>query len=95
MTEIADELRIAVPAEAVRAALRDPALLARVIPDCESVEAVGPDRLRYVLATRAGFLTVRADVDARIDAACAALGPIAGEVARDLCDVATSLRMGI
>jgi geranylgeranyl diphosphate synthase type I len=36
-----------------------------------------------------------ADVDARIDAACAALGPIAGEVARDLCDVATSLRMGI
>lgn len=39
----------------------DPAALQRVLPGCESLSTVEPGRYTAVVATRAGFITVRAD----------------------------------
>jgi carbon monoxide dehydrogenase subunit G len=40
--------------------------LARVLPGCESLEETGPNTFRGVLATRLQFLTIRAEVTARL-----------------------------
>jgi carbon monoxide dehydrogenase subunit G len=48
--------------EEIWAILEDPQALARVLPDAESVEADGPDRVRIVLASKVAFFTVRADL---------------------------------
>lgn len=60
------EIRVAASPDGIRAVLGDAAALGRIIPGCESAETVGPGRFRLVLATRVGFLTVRADVDATL-----------------------------
>ncbi|HEU4571970.1 MAG TPA: SRPBCC domain-containing protein [Candidatus Limnocylindrales bacterium] len=66
MTQPAVE-RVAVAAspDEIWSILEDPNALARVLPDAESVEPDGPDRVRIVLASRVAFMTVRADVVAR------------------------------
>lgn len=48
------------------AVLEDADALGRVLPGCESIEAEGPGRYRGVLASRIGFMTVRADVVATL-----------------------------
>lgn len=45
------------PKEAVWAALRDPAVLARTLPGCLALEVVGPDR--YALTVHAGVASVK------------------------------------
>ena len=50
--------------EAVWSVIEDPAALGRVLPGCESIAADGPGRFRAVLASRVGFMTLRADVTA-------------------------------
>jgi 2-furoyl-CoA dehydrogenase large subunit len=52
--------------EAIWAILHDPAALARILPGVESLEPEGPDRFRGVIAAKAGFFTVRADVTAAL-----------------------------
>ena len=48
--------------EAIWAILDDPEALGRVLPGCESIVREAADRFRAVLASRARFMTVRADV---------------------------------
>ena len=52
--------------EAIWRTLHDPAALARILPGVESLEADDPDRFRGVIAAKAGFFTVRADVTASL-----------------------------
>lgn len=69
-------IRVAASAETIRSILADADALGRILPGCESCEAVeepdgpspgaGSRRFRIVLSTRVGFLTVRADVDATL-----------------------------
>jgi 2-furoyl-CoA dehydrogenase large subunit len=61
----ADRVEVAARPEEIWAVLEDPSALARVLPDAESVTPEGPDRVRIVLASRVGFLTLRADIIAR------------------------------
>ena len=51
---------------AIRAVIDDPDALARVLPGAESLVPDGPGRWRGVLATRVGFMTVRADAVATL-----------------------------
>jgi carbon monoxide dehydrogenase subunit G len=44
----------------------DATALGRVLPGCERLDAVGPGVYRGVLASKLQFLTLRADVEARI-----------------------------
>jgi uncharacterized protein len=67
MSVIADEtVTVAAPRARIWPVFEDAGLLARVLPGCERLEATGPGTYRGVLATKLQFLTVRADVTARI-----------------------------
>lgn len=58
-------IEIAVPPEKVFAILLDPAALARVIPGCHALEAIGPNQYRADVTVGVGL--VRARYTARID----------------------------
>jgi carbon monoxide dehydrogenase subunit G len=67
MSVIAEErLTVAASRDRIWSVFDDAAALARVLPGCESLEASGPGEFRGVLATKLQFLTIRADVTARI-----------------------------
>jgi carbon monoxide dehydrogenase subunit G len=53
--------------EAIWSIIHDPSALGRVFPGCESIEGVGPNRLRATVLVRAGSMAVRADVAIAID----------------------------
>lgn len=61
-----DEARLSIDRDALWPVFDDAAALARVLPGCERLEAVAPHVYRGVLASRLQFLTLRADVEARI-----------------------------
>jgi carbon monoxide dehydrogenase subunit G len=63
---VRETVAVAAPRDAIWALLDDPAGLARVLPGAESLVADGPDRWTGVLASRVGFLTIRADAVARV-----------------------------
>ena len=58
--------RVAVERDRLWPVFDDAGLLARVLPGCEHLEAVEPHVYRGVLASRLQFLTMRADVTARV-----------------------------
>jgi uncharacterized protein len=58
--------RLSVPRDRLWPVFDDAGLLARVLPGCEHLEAVEPRVYRGVLASRLQFLTMRADVTARV-----------------------------
>jgi len=67
MTTIADErVRVAVPRDRIWSVFDDADRLRQALPGCETLEATGPGTFRGVLATRLPFLTLRADVTARL-----------------------------
>ncbi len=67
MSELTREtVPVAAAREAIWALLDDPAGLARVLPGAESLVADGPDRWTGVLASKVGFLTIRADAVAQV-----------------------------
>ncbi len=67
MTELArDSVRVSADPAAVWALIEDPSALARVLPGAESLEPDGPGRWRGVLASKIGFMTVRADAVAAL-----------------------------
>jgi carbon monoxide dehydrogenase subunit G len=67
MSVIAEErVTIAAARDRIWAVFGSADALGRVLPGCESLEAIGPGTFRGVLATKLQFLTVRADVTARI-----------------------------
>jgi uncharacterized protein len=67
MTTIADErVRVAVARERIWPVFDDAERLRQVLPGCESLEPTGPGTYRGLLATRLPFLTLRADVTARL-----------------------------
>lgn len=67
MSVIADERVVVSGAiDRIWGVFDDPAALGRVLPGCESLEPTGPDAYRGVLATKLQFLTIRADVTARL-----------------------------
>jgi carbon monoxide dehydrogenase subunit G len=63
---VADEARLSVDRERLWPVFEDAAALARVLPGCERLESLAPGVYRGVLASKLQFLTLRADVDARI-----------------------------
>lgn len=63
---IRETVVVAASRVAIWALLDDPAGLARVLPGAESLVADGPDRWTGVLASKVGFLTIRADAVARV-----------------------------
>jgi 2-furoyl-CoA dehydrogenase large subunit len=63
---VRDTATISASPEAIWAILHDPAALARILPGVESLEPDGPDRFRGVIAAKAGFFTVRADITATL-----------------------------
>lgn len=68
MTVIADEhVRVAVPRDRIWPVFEDADRLRTALPGCETLEASGPGEFRGVLATRLPFLTLRADVTARLE----------------------------
>jgi carbon monoxide dehydrogenase subunit G len=68
VTRIADErVRVAVPRDRIWPVFEDADRLREALPGCESLEATGPRAFRGVLATRLPFLTLRADVTARLE----------------------------
>src|SRR2546426_7099125 len=67
VTILADERVLAhVTQDRIWPVFGDAAALGRVLPGCERLEAIGDDSFEGVLATRLQFLTLRADVQARI-----------------------------
>ena len=67
MSLVAEEtVRVGASIDRIWSVFDDPAALGRVLPGCESLETIGPDAYRGVLATKLQFLTIRADVTARI-----------------------------
>ncbi len=67
MSLVADErVMVAVERARIWPIFVDAAKLGRVLPGCEELEAISPGTFRGVLATRLQFLTIRADVTARI-----------------------------
>lgn len=61
-TQIPSEsVTIGAPRDRIWDLFDDPAALGRVLPGCESLKAVEPGHYAAVVATRAGFITVRAD----------------------------------
>ena len=67
MSVIAEEqVTVSASRDRIWAVFDDAAALARVLPGCESLEATAPGAFRGVLATKLQFLTIRADVIARI-----------------------------
>jgi carbon monoxide dehydrogenase subunit G len=67
MTRLAEE-RVVVdaPRSAIWGLLDDPEALARVLPGAEDLTPDGAGRWRGTLATKVGFLTVRADATAEV-----------------------------
>jgi carbon monoxide dehydrogenase subunit G len=63
---VVDEARLSVDRETLWPVFDDAAALARVLPGCEQLEASAPHVYRGVLASKLQFLTLRADVEARI-----------------------------
>jgi carbon monoxide dehydrogenase subunit G len=63
---ISDTATISASSEAIWAILHDAAAMARILPGVESLRPDGPDRFRGVIAAKAGFFTVRADVTASL-----------------------------
>jgi carbon monoxide dehydrogenase subunit G len=63
---VRDTVVVAAPRERIWAMLDDPAALARVLPGAESLVADGPGRWTGVLASKVGFLTIRADAVAQV-----------------------------
>jgi uncharacterized protein len=61
-----DRVVVAATPAAIRTIIDDPEALARVLPGAESLVPDGPGRWRGVLATRVGFMTVRADAVATL-----------------------------
>jgi carbon monoxide dehydrogenase subunit G len=61
-----DRVDLAVARDGIWRVFSDASALARVLPGCESLEASGPNTFGGVLATRLQFLTIRADVTARL-----------------------------
>lgn len=55
--KVSGSATVAAPRERVYAALRDPAVLARTIPGCQGLEAVGPDAYRLTIS--AGVAAIR------------------------------------
>ena len=67
MTIIADErVSVRVPRDRIWPVFRDAELLRRVLPGCERLEATEDGSFVGVLATKLQFLTLRADVTARV-----------------------------
>ena len=67
MSLVAEEtVRVGASIDRIWSVFDDPAALARVLPGCESLETIAPDAYQGVLATKLQFLTIRADVTARI-----------------------------
>lgn len=86
----------AAPAEAVRAALRDPGALARAIPGCERLEAAGPGRLALTVTVAIAAVagTYSGEAEAREpsgDESLAARLSLAGGRGRVGADVTVSL----
>jgi carbon monoxide dehydrogenase subunit G len=61
-----ERVHLAVHRDRIWPVFGDAEALCRVLPGCERLESVGPDSYRGVLATRLQFLTIRADVTARL-----------------------------
>ena len=57
---------VAAPRDRIWPVFEDAATLGRVLPGCEQLEEVGPGTFKGILATRLQFLTIRADVTARL-----------------------------
>ncbi|MFL5757230.1 MAG: CoxG family protein [Chloroflexota bacterium] len=67
MTELVrDERVVGATPDEIRTIVRDPAAIRRLLPEAESLQAVGPGQFRAVLATRVKLFTVRADAEAQI-----------------------------
>lgn len=67
MSELAkDRVVIHASPASIRAVIDDPDALARVLPGAESLVPDGPGRWRGVLATKVGFMTIRADAVATL-----------------------------
>jgi carbon monoxide dehydrogenase subunit G len=63
---VVDDARLSVDRETLWPVFDDAAALARVLPGCERLDTVSPHVYRGVLASKLQFLTMRADVEARI-----------------------------
>lgn len=63
---ISDTATISASPEAIWAILHDAAAMARILPGVESLEPDGPDRFRGVIAAKAAFFKVRADLTASL-----------------------------
>lgn len=57
--EMTGEQRIEAPRDRVWAALNDPEVLKACIPGCQSLEQIGPDRMRAVAAVKVGPIGAR------------------------------------
>jgi len=68
MTEpfVRDTAHLSIDRDRLWPVFDDAAALGRVLPGCERLEAAGPGVYRGVLASKLQFLTLRADVEARI-----------------------------
>lgn len=68
MTEpfVRDTAQLSIDRDRLWPVFEDAAALGRVLPGCERLESVGPGVYRGVLASKLQFLTLRADVEARI-----------------------------
>lgn len=67
MSELVREtVVVAVPRDAIWRLLEDPTVLARVLPGAETLTPAGTHRWTGVIASRVGFLTVRADAVASV-----------------------------
>lgn len=67
MSELVSErIEVAGSPAAIWAVIEDPGALGRVLPGAESLQPDGPGRWRGVLATKVGFMTVRADAVAEM-----------------------------
>jgi carbon monoxide dehydrogenase subunit G len=64
---VRDSMELPASPERLWAFLDDAAALGRVLPGCESIEQLGPGRFRGVVASKIGFLTVRADINASLE----------------------------
>ena len=59
-------VELAATPEAIWGILDDPAALGRILPGCESILRVSPDRFNAVVASKVRFMTVRSDVVATL-----------------------------
>lgn len=64
---VKERVEIAGSPTAIWSVIEDPDALARVLPGAESLVPDGPGRWRGVLATKVGFMTVRADATATMN----------------------------